>query len=117
MAEAPVNQSTKPATSGPKPASEAREGFPVRELRFSSPQGREVPLPGSHGGNVSQRHFLKTGAEGESFVEIEYRPWTRHHHVVWWPNGKPEAEDAKTGRKRGEPVAFNIPEAWALWVE
>ncbi len=55
----------------------------VKELRFSMPNGREIPIPGPHGGLVSQVNSITAGTRDGISWDITYVLWMRHHRVVY----------------------------------
>ena len=76
----------------------------IRELRFARPNGLEVPIPGPHGGRLSQIASLAAGRQQNSEAECEITlvPWLRRYVIVYKPSPKES------------PLTFTIPESWAL---
>lgn len=74
------NEPDKNKFSPTKPDPNAPPGqrpIAVAELRFCEVNGRDLNLPGSDGGFK----IIQAGNRNGHLVEIEYKPWIRHHHV------------------------------------
>lgn len=91
-------KTAKPPTAGDP----ARTAIPVKELRFS--QHVVMPMPGTHGGHDHRVHALIAGTSNgrDVTIDIEYRPWMRHHRVTW-----------QRGEQQG---VFYVHESVATWV-
>jgi hypothetical protein len=82
-----------------------RTGIRVKALRFSRPNGLELPVDMS-GGDLRYKmvNHLTAGESGEGKTEIELQPWSRRYRV------------SRT-LKDGRAFAYSIPDTWAMHVE
>jgi len=82
-----------------------RNEIRVKQLWFSQGQGREMPIPGPHGGLTNMMNGLIAGknARGDQ-TEITYIPQQRHHRVVYLSANGPAA--SKT---------FYVHESWCVY--
>lgn len=76
------------------------EGIPVRELRFSRPNGVETPIDGNH---VSK---IVTGEQWNGSSVVTYYPRIRHHQIAW-TRGEGDTAQRKV---------FYLPESWCTWL-
>lgn len=89
-----MNNDKKPS------APDLGEGLPVKELRFSRPNGIETP--------INQDHVSKiiTGKQWDSDVVVTFYPRIRHHQVVV-TRGEGEAFTRRV---------FMVHESWCTWL-
>lgn len=88
-----------------KTASDQRKPpeIPVKAVWFSMPNGREIPIPGAHGGLVTMVNHIASGknARGDTFA-IVFEPQLRRHKVTW-------------RSVNGQAKVFCIPESWCTY--
>jgi hypothetical protein len=80
----------------PKVADNGERGIPVYELRFCTPNGRDIGLESTSAGGVGV-------VRRNDRVDITYFPQRRFHRIV-------ETTDPKK-----KPKTIYIPESWATW--
>lgn len=78
-------------------------------LQHTNPHGVRLPFPGRDGGPESQLHSIEACDKPDVKVEIEFRPWMRHHRVV-----RTEL-DIKTKQPK-VTHSFFVHETWCSWV-
>ena len=95
------NQNAAAATKQAAPSDPGRSPIPVAALYFADYV--VMPMPGRQGGKENRAHALIAGpaAGASAAVEIEFRPWIRHHRVSW-----------SLGDQRG---VFFVHESVATW--
>ncbi len=91
----PMNIVTKQDPSAPP----GQRAIAVAEIRFCTPNGRDVHLPDSTGGFTT----IQAGQRGGHIVEIDYKPWIRHHHVRF------------LNAKRELVMEAMVHESWVSW--
>lgn len=76
----------------------------IKQLWFSMPNGREIPIPGPHGGLTQMVSQITAGknAMGGEFA-IVYEPQLRRHRVAY--------NHVASGMSR----TFCIPESWCVY--
>jgi len=80
------------------------EPIRVREIRFCVKDGRDINLPGA--GINGGKDIIQSGTKSGADLEIEYKPWLRHHHVRSF-------EGQGSNRKlKGECF---VHESWVTW--
>lgn len=67
-----------------QPAKDEKNGIPVRVLKIKHGQG--IDIPGRVGFNTATSVPEHFGTSQGHWV-ITYKPWMRHHHVVYHPPG------------------------------
>lgn len=108
-----ANETSGRLAESPKPKQQTpTERTPILVAKIlishSNPNGVRLPFPGQHGGNDHIAHSITAGVAGDVKVEIEYRPWMRHHRIL---------RSHRVGNDGWKLTnEFYIPEQWAAWV-
>jgi hypothetical protein len=99
-----ANETVSDKKTPPKP-DDGRVGIPVKELRFSRPNGVEIPVDvHANGLRWKQTGCVTAGSKDGDKTEIEFQPWCRRYRV------------SRT-LKTGGAFTFSIHESWAVAVE
>lgn len=98
--------SERPVSPMPAAPRAAAEPIRIRELRFCTPDGRDVPLSHNEGG--MSKILAGERKRTNTWVEIQFEPWQRHHRVREFSE-RPDNKSAKL------LVEFCVPESWACY--
>ncbi len=95
---------TDETTTRSQPKRQGPEPIRVKEIRFCVKDGRDINLPGA--GINGGKDIIQSGNRSGPDIEIDYKPWLRHHHV--------RSYEGEGGNRKLKGECF-IPESWVTW--